>query len=131
MLNVDLIAFLAFGAAGFVFVFLALGFAGRILRGRTVPTAGKLETYECGEIPRGDARVRFNPRFFLLAVVFIIFDVEIAFLFPWAVVFRETGFVAFADVIVFLAILVAGYAWFWKTGQLRWILPGEEGSSRR
>lgn len=122
----DVVTLVAFGVVGVVFVFGALGIAGRLLRGRRVSYAEKTSTYECGETPVGDARRRFNPRFYLLAVVFVIFDVEVAFLFPWGVVYREAGMVAFLDMLVFLAILLVGYVWFWRLGELRWVFPERE-----
>ncbi|MEK8024320.1 MAG: NADH-quinone oxidoreductase subunit A, partial [Candidatus Hydrogenedentota bacterium] len=121
----DVIASIVFGAVGFLFVLANLGLFGKILRGSNPSYAAKEIPYECGEIPVGDAWSRFNPRFFLLAIVFVIFDVEIAFLFPWGVAFKESGSFAFFEMLVFLFILLVGYVWFWKIGELRWILPRE------
>lgn len=122
MQNPEIITIFVFTFVGVIFVFLALGFAGRILRGTSLPNSQKNTTYECGELPFGNAWIRYNPRFFLLAIVFIIFDIEIAFLFPWGIVMKEAGIIAFWDIIIFLAIILAGYFWFWKIGELKWIL---------
>jgi len=126
LLNANVITLFIFTACGFIFVLLAMDFAGRILRGKEVATPEKKAAYECGELPIGEAWIRYNPRFFLLAIVFIIFDIETAFLFPWGVTAKEFGIVAFWDMIVFLAILLLGYIWFWKIGELRWILPSNK-----
>jgi NADH-quinone oxidoreductase subunit A len=84
---------------------------------------GKLTTYECGEQPRGDAIVKFNVRFYVIALVFLIFEVEVAFLFPWAVVYQQLGLFAFIEMMVFLGILFVGYAYVWKKGDLEWDRP--------
>ncbi len=76
--------------------------------------------YECGLIPRTDARSRFNVKFYMVAVLFILFDVEIAFMFPWAVVYRQLGTPAFVGMMVFLVVLVIGLAYEWKKGALEW-----------
>ena len=81
----------------------------------------KLMSYECGEIPEGSAWVQFNIRFYIIALVFIIFDVEVVFLFPWAVVFQEIGFLAFVEMAIFVLILVAGFAYVWAKGDLDWV----------
>jgi len=84
------------------------------------PTSLKLEPYECGEPTVGPARVRFRTFFYLFAIVFVIFDVEVVFLFPWAVIFRELGFFAFMEMVVFIVILLLGLAYAWRKGALRW-----------
>jgi NADH:ubiquinone oxidoreductase subunit 3 (subunit A) len=81
----------------------------------------KLTTYECGENPTGSAWVQFNIRFYVFALIFIIFDVEAVFLLPWAVVFRELGMVAFLEGLVFIAILVVALAYVWRKGDLEWV----------
>ena len=81
----------------------------------------KLTTYECGENPTGSAWIQFNIRFYVFALIFIIFDVEAVFLLPWAVVFRELGFLAFAEGLVFIAILVVALAYVWRKGDLEWV----------
>tara|TARA_B100000029_G_scaffold255836_1_gene252554 strand:- start:96 stop:506 length:411 start_codon:yes stop_codon:yes gene_type:complete len=81
----------------------------------------KLDIYECGEIPEGSAWVQFNIRFYVVALIFIIFDVEVAFLFPWAVVFKEIGLLALIEVSIFLGILVVGFVYVWMKGDLDWV----------
>ena len=81
----------------------------------------KLTTYECGESPEGSAWVQFNIRFYVFALIFIVFDVEAVFLFPWAVVFRELGMLAFVEGLVFIGILVVALAYVWRKGELEWV----------
>ncbi len=81
----------------------------------------KLTTYECGENPVGSAWVQFNIRFYVFALIFIIFDVEAVFLLPWAVVFRELGLLAYLEGLVFIAILVVALAYVWRKGDLEWV----------
>jgi NADH-quinone oxidoreductase subunit A len=84
------------------------------------PNAEKLSPYECGFEAFEDARMKFDVRYYLVAILFILFDLEIAFLFPWAVVLPEIGFFGFAAMMVFLAILVVGFVYEWKKGALEW-----------
>ena len=81
----------------------------------------KLTTYECGENPVGSAWVQFNIRFYVFALIFIIFDVEAVFLLPWAVVFRELGLLAYLEGLVFIAILVVALVYVWRKGDLEWV----------
>jgi NADH:ubiquinone oxidoreductase subunit 3 (subunit A) len=81
----------------------------------------KLTTYECGENPVGSAWVQFNIRFYVFALIFIIFDVEAVFLLPWAVVFRELGMLAYLEGLVFIAILVVALVYVWRKGDLEWV----------
>jgi NAD(P)H-quinone oxidoreductase subunit 3 len=81
----------------------------------------KLTTYECGENPTGSAWVQFNIRFYVFALIFIVFDVEAVFLLPWAVVFRRIGMLAFVEGLVFLAILVVALVYVWRKGDLEWV----------
>ena len=81
----------------------------------------KLTTYECGENPVGSAWIQFNIRFYVFALIFIIFDVEAVFLLPWAVVFRELGMLAFVEGLVFIVILVVALAYVWSKGDLEWV----------
>lgn len=81
----------------------------------------KLTTYECGENPTGSAWIQFNIRFYVFALLFIIFDVEAVFLLPWAVVFRQIGPLAFAEGLVFIAILAVALAYVWRKGDLEWV----------
>ncbi len=87
---------------------------------RQNPDPEKLSAYECGFAPFEDARRRFDVRFYLVAILFIIFDLEIAFLFPWAAAFREIGLFGFWSMMVFLAVLTVGFIYEWKKGALEW-----------
>jgi NADH-quinone oxidoreductase subunit A len=84
------------------------------------PDADKLSPYECGFEAFEDSRMKFDVRYYLVAILFIIFDLEIAFLFPWAVVLEEIGMFGFIAMVVFLAILVIGFLYEWKKGALEW-----------
>ena len=108
-------------------VFLALG--GLICAGLLVapflvayrnPDAEKLSPYECGFNPFDDARMKFDVRFYLVSLLFIIFDLEVAFLFHWAAAFREIGAFGFWSMIVFLGVLTVGFVYEWKKGALEW-----------
>ena len=119
------LVFLLFGLA---FVFFTVAVLGRLLRPNVQdPTeTGKMETYECGEPTVGPSWVRFDIRFYTVALIFLIFDVEVTFLFPWAVVFkefREAGFglFLFAEVFLFLVILGVGFIYCWRKGDLDWV----------
>lgn len=87
----------------------------------------KLTTYECGENPQGSAWIQFNIRFYVFALIFIVFDVEAVFLLPWAVVFKELGWLAFVEGLVFIAILTVGLAYVWRKGDLEWVRPEDRG----
>jgi NADH-quinone oxidoreductase subunit A len=87
------------------------------------PTDEKLTTYECGEDPKGSAWIQFNIRFYVFALIFVVFDVEAAFLLPWAVVFRAVGPLAFAEGAVFILILAVALAYVWRKGDLAWVRP--------
>ena len=115
-----ILVFLVFGAL-FVGVNLTIS---RLLQARN-PHPMKLSTYECGELPEGDSWIRFNIRFYVVALVFLIFEVEIAFLFPWAVAlddFADKGTQIFALVAmaIFVGVLVIGFIYEWKKGALEW-----------
>jgi NADH-quinone oxidoreductase subunit A len=84
------------------------------------PDSEKLSPYECGFEPFEDARVRFDVRYYLVAILFIIFDLEVAFLFPWAVSLGDIGLYGFWSMIVFLAVLTIGFMYEWKKGALEW-----------
>ena len=84
------------------------------------PDSEKLSPYECGFEAFEDARMKFDVRYYLIAILFILFDLEIAFLFPWAIVLREIGLFGLLAMIVFLAILVVGFVYEWKKGALEW-----------
>jgi NADH-quinone oxidoreductase subunit A len=112
------LVFLLFGAL-FVVGNLVLS---RILQVR-LPHPNKLTTYECGETALGSSWVQFNIRFYVIALAFIIFEVEIIFLFPWAVVFQSLGVFAFWEMMVFIGILLVGLAYLWGKGDLDWDKP--------
>ena len=84
------------------------------------PDPEKVSAYECGFNAFDDARMKFDVRFYLVSILFIIFDLEVAFLFPWAVAFGEISMVAFWSMIVFLGVLTVGFAYEWKKGALEW-----------
>lgn len=88
--------------------------------GPRVPGKVKLETYECGMEPIGPNRIRFAVKFYIIAMLFIIFDIETVFLFPWAVVFKDLGLFGFVEMAVFILILFAGLAYVWRKGALKW-----------
>ncbi|MDH5785160.1 MAG: NADH-quinone oxidoreductase subunit A [Chromatiales bacterium] len=90
------------------------------LLGPNKPDSEKLSPYECGFEAFEDARMKFDVRFYLVAILFIIFDLEIAFLFPWAVVLRDIGMFGFLAMVLFLGILVIGFIYEWKKGALQW-----------
>jgi NADH-quinone oxidoreductase subunit A len=108
-----------------LFVFVAVVIAVALLvigwlLGPKRPAADKLSPYECGFEAFEDARMKFDVRYYLVAILFIIFDLEIAFLFPWAVVFKEIGASALIAMTIFLGILVIGFIYEWKKGALEW-----------
>ena len=88
--------------------------------GRGSKDAEKLSPYECGFEPFEDSRVKFDVRYYLVAILFILFDLEIAFLFPWAVALKEIGVAGFWAMMIFLTILVVGFLYEWKKGALDW-----------
>lgn len=85
------------------------------------PFLAKLEAYECGIKAASDSRGRYTVRFYIIAILFVIFDVETIFLFPWAVRYRTLGWFGVAEVAVFLAILIVGYIWAYKKGAFEWV----------
>ena len=107
----------------FIVVGLAVGVAplvlGRLL-GPNRPDPEKLSPYECGFEAFEDARMKFDVRYYLVAILFILFDLEIAFLFPWAAVINDIGFAGFLSMMVFLAILTVGFVYEWMKGALEW-----------
>jgi NADH-quinone oxidoreductase subunit A len=111
----------------FVFVGLAVG-VGPVVAGSVVsrlvgvhrPDSEKLAPYECGFEAFEDARMKFDVRYYLVAILFILFDLEIAFLFPWAVVLQEIGLFGFLAMVLFLGILVVGFVYEWMKGALEW-----------
>jgi len=94
--------------------------AGSFFMARQSPDAEKLSPYECGFEPLGNARDQFDVRFYLVAILFIIFDLEVAFLFPWAVSLKGIGMAGFVSMMVFLGLLTVGFIYEWKKGALEW-----------
>jgi NADH-quinone oxidoreductase subunit A len=105
-------------AAGFPIVTLWIF---RFIRPSFRPTPEKVIPYECGITPESDSRHRYTVRFYVVAILFVVFDVETIFLYPWAVQFQVLGFFGLVEMIVFLGILIVGYIWLWKRGALDWI----------
>lgn len=116
-----------------VFIFILLGLVMGVvpvllgwLMGPQRPYAEKLSPYECGFVAFEDARIKFDVRYYLIAIIFILFDLEIAFLFPWAVIFKEIvatesiKLFGFVEMLVFLGILLVGYVYAWAKGALDW-----------
>src|SRR5215467_9776735 len=108
-----------------VFLILVTGFAlvsivGSLIVGMRKPTPEKLTPYECGMQPVGTARERFSVKFYLVAMLFLLFDIEAVFLFPWAVVYRELKMFGFVEMLLFIAAILAGYIYAWKKGALEW-----------
>ncbi len=108
-----------------IFIGIAVGLAAvfiiaSLIVARQKPDSEKLSSYECGFDAFDDARGRFDVRFYLVAILFIIFDLEVAFLFPWAVALGDIGLLGFWSMVVFLAVLTIGFAYEWKKGALEW-----------
>lgn len=112
---------LAFILLAVIFVFIGI-LSARIVSPRN-PTKEKRTTYECGEDTVGPSWIKFNIRFYVIALIFVIFDVEVVFLFPWAVVFQKMGMIAFVEMLIFLLILAAGFVFVWARGDLEWVRP--------
>jgi len=110
---------LIFLVGAILFPVVVLG-AAKLVR-PSVPGATKLEAYECGIKALSNARARYSVRFYIVAILFVIFDVETVFLYPWAVKYRALGWFGVAEVAVFLAILVVGYIWAYKKGAFEWV----------
>ncbi|MBU6391386.1 MAG: NADH-quinone oxidoreductase subunit A [Planctomycetota bacterium] len=103
-------------AAGFAITNIGLS----AVLGRRKPTAEKLSPYECGIDPVGTARERFSVKFYLIAMIFVIFDIEVVFLYPWAVAFKELKLFGFIEMLIFVGILLVCYLYIWKRGGLEW-----------
>jgi NADH-quinone oxidoreductase subunit A len=108
-----------------VFLILVTGFGvvsllGSRLLGMRKPRPEKLVPYECGVHPIGTARDRFSVKFYLVAMLFLLFDIEAVFLFPWAVVYRELKLFGFFEMLLFIAAILGGYIYVWKKGALEW-----------
>lgn len=108
-----------------IHLIVAMGLAGAILLlsylvGYRRPSRAKLQPYECGVQPTGDAREPFSVKFYVVAMVFILFDVEAIFLYPWAYVYRELQWFGFVEMLLYILILFVGYVYLWKKGALDW-----------
>ena len=108
-----------------LFLILVTGFAavsviGSFVLGMRKPTPVKQSPYECGMQPVGTARERFSVKFYLVAMLFLLFDIEAVFLFPWAVVYRDLKLFGFFEMLLFIATVMAGYIYVWKKGALVW-----------
>src|SRR5213592_4749847 len=114
----DYLALVVFIAVAF-FIGLALLIAPFLVAFKR-PDPEKLSAYECGFNAFDDARMKFDVRYYLVAILFIIFDLEVSFLFPWAVVFGDLGFYGFWSMMIFLAVLTVGFIYEWKKGALEW-----------
>lgn len=106
-------------------IIIAVGFSfGAAILSRLVgekkPSVVKLSPYECGMPPVGSARERFSIKFYIIAMLFIVFDIEVVFMYPWAVMFKSLGLFGFVEMGVFILILLVGYAYVWKKGALEW-----------
>lgn len=108
-----------------IFLALAIGLGLVLILAAVVlavrrPDAEKISAYECGFNAFDDARMKFDVRFYLVSILFIIFDLEVAFLFPWAVAFQDVGLFGFWSMLAFLGVLTIGFAYEWKKGALEW-----------
>ncbi|MGD0497214.1 MAG: NADH-quinone oxidoreductase subunit A [Bryobacteraceae bacterium] len=110
-----------------IFLVIAMAFPvvaillAKLIRPFAPPSVAKLEAYECGIQAASDSRGRYTVRFYIIAILFVIFDVETIFLFPWAVRYKQMGWFGVAEVAVFLGILFVGYIWAYKKGALEWV----------
>jgi NADH-quinone oxidoreductase subunit A len=119
---------LVFLIVGVLFLTVSLTLSSLVRPSKYSPE--KLMPYECGENPVGSPWIQFNIRFYVFALIFIIFDVEVAFLIPWAVVFKRLGLFAFVEGLIFIAILGVGLAYVWAKGDLQWVRPEERTSGQ-
>jgi NADH-quinone oxidoreductase subunit A len=106
--------------AGFALVAILLS----SLLGPRKPTREKAAPYECGMPPVGDARERQSVKFYLVAMIFLLFDIEVAFLYPWAMALRDLGWSGFVQVVLFMLLLASGYVYIWRKGVLEWGTDG-------
>jgi NADH-quinone oxidoreductase subunit A len=109
--------------AGFALVSVGLS----TVLGPRKPTAEKSAPYECGMPPVGDARERQSVKFYLVAMIFLLFDIEVAFLYPWAMALRDLGWAGFVQVLLFMGLLLAGYVYVWRKGALDWGVDKDKG----
>lgn len=122
------IGLLMFAAAGIAMVAVALAI-GRLIRPRYEHPV-KSQPYECGEVAVGSAFVQFDVRMYVAALVFLVFDAEVALLFPWAVVYRAAGLAGFVDLLIFVGIVAVGFVYLWRCGSLDWVRSRAGQSSR-
>jgi NADH-quinone oxidoreductase subunit A len=115
----DYISVGVFALVGVVFVIATLAVS-RILQPRA-PKPEKLAPYECGEVPIGEPWVHFRIRYYVFALLFVIFDIETAFLYPWAVVYGKLGLFALVEMAIFIAVLLVGLVYAWRKGALTWV----------
>ncbi len=116
-------------------IFIAVAVAGGMLAGsyflgKKIRSRVKDMPYECGIVPTGSARERFSVKFYLVGMVFILFDIEAIFLYPWAVVYRELKLFAFTEMVIFIALVLCGFFYIWKKGALDWS-PGGSSQQQR
>ena len=129
---------IAVGALAVVGVFIPLGMMGvsKLLR-PSVPEQGKRATYESGEVPTGDTRIRFNIQYYMVALLFVVFDIETVLIFPWTVIYRsalEGGTSlsrVLAPMLVFISVLVIGLGWAWRNGAVKWVRSPRAEAKRR
>ncbi|MEE8402927.1 MAG: NADH-quinone oxidoreductase subunit A [Candidatus Hydrothermarchaeaceae archaeon] len=119
MIQYDYVPVIIFALVGLSFPFI-LFFVSSLLR-PTKPEPEKYVTYECSVLPFGDARIQHNVQYYLIALLFAVFSVEVVFLFPWALVFPSLGWFAVLEMFVFIFVLVIGLAYAWKKGALEWM----------
>ena len=112
----SILIFIVIGIGLVLFTF----FLARLLRPANAYPA-KTINYECAELPIGDSWIQFNPRFYIFALIFVIFDVEAVFLFPWAVAYGQLGLYALVEMVIFIVILFFGLYYAWKRGALKWV----------
>lgn len=115
----DLIYMLMFIVVGIGFCLVVFGVQSLLAPSR--PSKRKQEPYECGEYVQGQPWVKFHIRYYIFALLFLIFDVETAFLFPWAVVYRKLGLFGLIEMFIFITILLVALAWPWRKGVLKWV----------
>lgn len=114
-----------YGTVG-IFLVVSIGFVlitfliAKLIRPQR-PTEAQLQPYECGEPTVGPSWIQYNVRYYVFALLFVIFDVEVVFIIPWAVVFKQLGLFALIEMLVFLAILIFGLLYAWKKGVLKWV----------
>ncbi|GJL63101.1 MAG: NADH-quinone oxidoreductase subunit A 1 [Nitrospirales bacterium] len=112
-------------SAVLIFIVIALGFGVvtlvlSYLVQPKYPETEKLSTYECGSEPFSDSRMPFPVRYYVIAMLFVIFDIEVIFLYPWAITFKQTGLIGFIEMMIFIGLFVVAYVYAWRKGALEW-----------